>query len=110
MNWSEISYFTGNGLIYIVADEHNILGQSKIKKLLNVQGRVLHFYEDPLLFRELYESNFRHLNSTERQTLLLLLRIVNLIQIPYDVYEQAVHLAFSKLRFFCFKRMFSCAV
>ncbi|MDT1997487.1 BREX-3 system phosphatase PglZ [Carnobacterium divergens] len=102
MNWSEkiASYFTGNGLIYIVADEHNILGQSKIKKLLNVQGRVLHFYEDPLLFRELYESNFRHLNRTERQTLLIIIKDSQFNQIPYDVYEQAVHLTLSFDTFF----------
>ncbi|MFL0583701.1 BREX-3 system phosphatase PglZ [Solibacillus silvestris] len=79
----------------MVSDEHNILGQSKIKDTLKQQDRVLHFYEDPVIFRDLYESNFRHVDRTERQTLLIIIRNGQFNQIPYDVYEQAVHLTLS---------------
>ncbi|MER2170826.1 MAG: BREX-3 system phosphatase PglZ [Psychrobacillus psychrodurans] len=97
MNWSEkiASYFTGNGFIYIVADEHNILGQSNIEDMLKQQDRVLHFYEDPLVFRHLYDSSFRHVDRTDRQTLLIIIRNGLFNQIPYDVYEQAIHLTLS---------------
>lgn len=97
LNWSEkiASYFTGNGFIYIVSDEHNILGQSNVEDMLKQQDRVLHFYEDPIVFRKLYESNFRHIDRTERQTLLIIIRNGQFNQIPYDVYEQAIHLTLS---------------
>lgn len=97
LNWSEkiAAYFTGDGFIYIVADEHNILGQSNIRNLLQQQDRVLHFYEDPVAFRHVYESSFRHVKRTDRQTLLIIIQNGQFNQIPFDVYEQAVHLSLS---------------
>lgn len=97
LNWSEkiTSYFTGDGVIYIVDDEYNILGQSDIKHLLQQQDRVLHFYEDPVVFRHVYESNFRHVKRANRQTLLIIIQNGQLNQIPFDIYEQAVHFTLS---------------
>lgn len=97
LNWAEkiAAYFTGAGFIYIVADEHNILGQSKIKHLLQQQDRVLHFYEDSVTFRHIYEGSFRHLNRANRQTLLIIIQNGQFNQIPYDIYEQAVHISLS---------------
>lgn len=99
--WSEkiASYFTGDGYIYIVADEYNILSKSDIKRLLQQQNRILHFYKDLVAFRSVYESSFRHVKRAERQTLLIIIQNDQFNQIPFDVYEQAVHvtLSFNKL-------------
>lgn len=101
LNWSEkiASYFTGNGLIYVVSDEHNLLGQSMIQDILSRQNCTLHFYEDPVIFRGYYESEFRHLHRTERSSLLIVISNSQFTRVPYDVYEKAVcvTLSFNKL-------------
>ncbi|KAA0956165.1 BREX-3 system phosphatase PglZ [Planococcus sp. ANT_H30] len=92
MNWSEkiASYFTGNGLLYVVSDEHDFLDQSTIQDIFTQQNCILHFYEDPVVFREYYELNFRHVNRAERSSLLLVIPDSQFNQVPYDVYAQAV--------------------
>ncbi|MDN4608202.1 BREX-3 system phosphatase PglZ [Sporosarcina highlanderae] len=101
LNWSKkiASYFTGNGFIYVVSDEYNLLGQSTIQDILSRQNCTLHFYEDPVIFREYYESEFRHLHRTERSSLLIVISNSQFTRVPYDVYEQAVcvTLSFNKL-------------
>ncbi|MBT2582596.1 BREX-3 system phosphatase PglZ [Planococcus sp. ISL-109] len=92
MNWSEkiASYFTGKGLLYVVSDEHNLLSQTAIQDVLAQQNCMLYFYEDSVVFREYYELNFRHVDRTERSSLLLVIPDSQFTQVPYDVYAQAV--------------------
>ncbi|ANU22007.1 BREX-3 system phosphatase PglZ [Planococcus donghaensis] len=101
MNWSEkiASYFTGKGLLYVVSDEHNLLSQKAIQETFSQQKCMFHFYEDTVVFREYYELNFRHVDRTERSSLLLVISNNQFNQVPYDVYAQAVFvtLSFNKL-------------
>ncbi len=101
VDWSEKigSYFTGNGLLYVVSDEHNIIAQTTIQDVLTEQNCVIYFYEDPVVFREYYELNFRHVDRTERSSLLLVIPDSQFTQVPYDVYAQSVcvTLSFDKL-------------
>lgn len=92
LNWSKkiASYFTGNGLLYVVSDEHNLLSQTEMQDILSQQNCLLYFYEDPVVFREYYELNFRHVNRAERSSLLLIIPNNQFTQVPYDVYAQAV--------------------
>lgn len=97
LNWSEkiASYFTGNGHLYVVSDEHHLLSQTATQDILSTQNCMLHFYEDPVVFREYYELNFRHVDRTERSSLLLVIPNSQFTQIPYDVYAQAVYVTLS---------------
>lgn len=102
LNWSEkiTSYFAGNGLLFVVSDEHNLLSQKAIQDILSQQNCVLHFYEDPIVFREYYEFNFRHVNRAERSSLLLVIPDSQFTQVPYDVYAQAVCITLSLNKLF----------
>lgn len=101
LSWFEklSSYFTGDGFIYIVSDEHQLLSPSKMQDFLSRQNCEVYFYEDPVEFREYYECNFRHLPRTERPSLLIVISNTQFTQVPYDVYQQAfrVTLSFNQL-------------
>lgn len=97
LNWSEkiASYFTGSGLLYIVSDKHGLLSQTVMQDTLSQQNCLLYFYKDPVIFREHYELNFRHIDRTKRSSLLLVVSDKLFNQIPYDIYVQAIHIKLS---------------
>ncbi|WP_019416001.1 BREX-3 system phosphatase PglZ [Paenisporosarcina sp. TG20] len=97
MNWQEriTKYFTSKGSLYIVSDEHELLREKPVQEMLQVQNSTVHFYDDPVVFRYVYETTFRHIEKEQRPTLLIVIKDHQFNHIPYDVYINANRLTLS---------------
>lgn len=77
------------GAIYVVSDECSFLSNESVQALLEQKNSRIHFYNDPIKFRILYETTFRHLEKEQRLTLIVVLLDQQFSHIPYDVYSYA---------------------
>lgn len=97
MSWEEkiLKYFTSKGSLYIVSDEHGLLREKTVQEMLRVQNCTVHFYDDPVVFRYVYETTFRHIEKEQRPTLLIVIQNHQFNHIPYDIYVNANRLTLS---------------
>lgn len=63
--------------------------------MLQAQNTIVHFYDDPVVFRYAYETTFRYIEREERPTLLIVIQDHQFNHIPYDVYVDANRLTLS---------------
>lgn len=77
------------GAIYVVSDEYSFLRNASVQALLEQQNSRIHFYDDPIKFRILYETTYRYLDKEQRLTLIVVLPDNQFNHIPYDVYVNA---------------------
>lgn len=83
------------GAIYVVSDEYSFLSNKSIQALLEQQNSRIHFYDDPIKFRSLYEMTFRYLEKEQRSALIVVLPDHQFNHIPYDVYVNANRITLS---------------
>ena len=97
MNWQEkiINYFTNKGSVYVVSDEYGLLCDKKLQELLNMRNCDIYFYEDPIVFRYVYEATLRHIESANRPTTLIVIQDNQFNQTPYDIYQDANRITLS---------------
>ena len=76
MNWQEkiTNYFTSQGSIYIVSDEHSLLGDKNLQEQLKKRNCGVYFYEDPIIFRYVYETTLRHTEGMDHSTTFIVIR------------------------------------
>ena len=91
MNWQEkiTNYFVNKGSVYIVSDEHRLLHDKRLQDLLEKQKCAIYFYDDPIVFRYVYETTLRHIERANRPTTLIVIQDRQFNQIPYDIYQDA---------------------
>lgn len=97
MSWEVriAKYFTSTGSLYIVSDEHGLLREKTVQEVLRVQNCTVHYYDDPVEFRYVYESTFRHIEKEQRPTLLIVIQDHQFNNIPFDIYVNANRLTLS---------------
>ena len=91
MDWQEkiTNYFTNKGSIYIVSDEYRLLCDNNLQDLLKQGNCDFYFYEDPIIFRYVYETTLRHTEGMNPSTILIVIQDSQFNQIPYDIYRDA---------------------
>ncbi len=89
------------GRVRVVADPDGLLLDEDLLRQLDQRGFAVLFYDDPWVFRERYEEDYRARWDTGQPTAKLLVRsaTMNLDAIPYDVWCQSepVYLSVSQL-------------
>lgn len=84
-----ISYFPNKGSVYIVSDENTILSDNSLQEELKNRKFNVCFYEDPIVFRYMYETTLRCRDETNRATTIIVISNYQFNQIPYDIFSNA---------------------
>lgn len=92
LNWPEkiSSFFVNQGSIYYALDELNVLKQKEVAEVLSGKNIMLYKYDDAIEFRLFYEKHYRHVNKTNRQTLIVYGFEGQFNTLPYDVLSEGI--------------------
>lgn len=72
-----------------MSDEHRLLCDNNLQDLLKKGNCDLYLYEDPIIFRYVYETTLRHTEGMYQSTILIVIQDSQFNQIPYDIYRDA---------------------
>ena len=72
-----------------MSDEHKLLCDNNLQDLLKKGNCDLYFYDDPIIFRYVYETTLRHTEGMNKSTILIVIQDSQFNQIPYDIYRDA---------------------
>lgn len=95
--WQErvLKQFSNRISLYVVSDNYDILNHLTVREILEEQQLVVINYDDPVVFRYVYEKKYK--DAVKEKTITVIIRTEDgqFNRVPFDILRKAVKLTFT---------------